>query len=263
MSSEAVLSRRRTLVVWCALAVFGAGAWAALNPDRAGLSLLLAATALVLLGLIWLETGTTTAKELAVIGTLAGVAAAGRILFAPLPGVQPVTVIALVAGVALGARAGIAVGALAALASNFALGQGIWTPWQMLGWGLCGAVGAAAAPLLQRRLPLAVTACVLGFAFSALMDLWLWFSFYPHTWQALVATMARGLPFDVAHAAGNFALALLIGPELRRVLDRSSARLRTDVVWEPFHPAGGLRGHPVPPPASSVAPGDAQGVRGL
>jgi energy-coupling factor transport system substrate-specific component len=263
MSSRLPHAGQRTAFVWCALAVFGAGAWAALDPERAGLSLLLAAGALVLLGLVWLEGGTTTAKELAVIGTLAGVAAAGRILFAPIPGVQPVTVIALVAGVALGARAGIGVGALAALASNFALGQGIWTPWQMLGWGLCGAVGAAAAPLLQRRLPLAVTACVLGFAFSALMDLWLWFSFYPHTWQALAATMARGFPFDVAHAAGNFVLALLVGSELRRVLDRSSARLRTDVIWEPLTSSSGMRGHPVPPPASSLAPGDAQGVRGL
>jgi energy-coupling factor transport system substrate-specific component len=254
---------RRTAFVWCSLAVFGAGAWAALDPDRAGLSLLLAAGALVLLGVVWLEAGTTTAKELAVIGTLAGVAAAGRILFAPLPGVQPVTVIALVAGVALGARAGIGVGALAALASNFALGQGIWTPWQMLGWGLCGAVGAAMAPLLRRRLPLAVTACVLGFAFSALMDLWLWFSFYPHTWQALAATMARGVPFDIAHAAGNFVLALLIGQELRRVLERSSARLHTQVLWEPFGFPSGARGHRAPPPASSVASSDAQGVRGL
>jgi energy-coupling factor transport system substrate-specific component len=223
--------RVRLALAGCALAAFGAGAWAALDPARAGLSLLLAAGALVLLGAVWLEAGTASAKELAVIATLAGVAAAGRILFAPLPGVQPVTVIALVAGVALGARAGIAVGALAALASNLALGQGIWTPWQMLGWGLCGATGALAAPLLRRRLPLALVACLLGFAFSGLMDVWQWFSFLPHTWQALGVHMARGLPFDAAHAAGNFALALVAGPELRRVLDRCSSRLRTEVVW--------------------------------
>jgi hypothetical protein len=104
---------------------------------------------------------------------------------------------------------------------------------------------------------------VLGFAFSALMDLWLWFSFYPHTWQALAATMARGVPFDIAHAAGNFVLALLIGPELRRVLERASLRLRTDVVWETAHARGGLGGHPAPPPASSVTRADARGVRGL
>jgi energy-coupling factor transport system substrate-specific component len=215
----------------CALAAFGAAAWAALDPDRAGLSLLLAAGALIVLGAAWFETGTGSAKELAIIATLAGVAAAGRVLFAPVPGVQPLTVIAVAAGVAFGVRAGVAVGALAALASNFALGQGIWTPWQMLGWGLCGAAGAVAGPLLRRRLALAAFCCVLGFCFSMLMDVWEWFSFFPHTWQAFAAQLARGVPFDVAHAAGNLVIALLAGPELRRVFDRCAARLRTKVVW--------------------------------
>jgi energy-coupling factor transport system substrate-specific component len=215
----------------CAFAAFGAATWAALDPSRAGLSLLLAAGALVVMGGAWLETGPASAKELAVIATLAGVAAAGRILFAAVPGVQPVTVIAIVAGMSLGPRAGAAVGALAALASNFALGQGVWTPWQMLGWGLCGVAGGLARPILHSRVALAVFACVLGFAFSGLMDLWMWFSFFPHTWQALGAQLVRGLPFDAAHAIGNLVLAFVAGPELRRLLDRYGTSLRTEVAW--------------------------------
>jgi hypothetical protein len=43
--------------------------------------------------------------------------------------------------------------------------------------------------------------------------------------------MSRGLPFDIAHAAGNLILALAAGPELRRVLDRYKRRLRTEIVW--------------------------------
>ncbi len=133
------------------MACFAAGTWAALDPGRAGLSLLLAAGSLVVLGAVWLETGTTTAKELAVIATLAGVAAAGRILFAAVPGVQPVTVIAIVAGAARRCVRGSMSEHSRRCASNFALGQGIWTPWQMLGWGLCGATGALAAPILRNR----------------------------------------------------------------------------------------------------------------
>ena len=90
------------------------------------------------------------------VATLAAVAAAGRVLFAAVPGVQPVTVIVVAAGAALGARAGFATGALAALASNFFLGQGPWTPWQMLGWGACGLAGArarASAPADASRSP--------------------------------------------------------------------------------------------------------------
>ena len=110
---------------------------------RAALSLLLVAVALVLSGFVWLEAGTGSAKEVALVAVLGGAAAAGRVLFAAVPGVQPVTVVAVAAGAALGARVGFAVGAVAALVSNFYLGQGIWTPWQMLARGGCGVVGAS------------------------------------------------------------------------------------------------------------------------
>jgi hypothetical protein len=63
------------------------------------------------------------------------------------------------------------------------------------------------------------------------MDVWLWWGFFPHTLPSLVAVVGRGLWFDVAHAAGNVAIALAAGPELRRLLDRYRLRLRTEVVW--------------------------------
>ena len=214
-----------------AAAALAAAAWAGPDPARGSLALLLAAAAVILAAAAWLEGGPGSVKELALVATLGGVAAAGRVLFAPVPGVQPVTVIAVAAGSALGLRAGVAVGGLAAIASNFFLGQGVWTPWQMLAWGACGAFGALAAPLLRRRVPFAIACFVLGFAFSGLMDVWMWFSFFPHTWAAFSVVMTRGLPFDAAHAVGNVILALVAGPELRRVLERYERRLRTEVVW--------------------------------
>jgi len=204
---------------------------AALVVQDGALATLLGAAALVVAGVAWFESGTDSTRELAVIATLAAAAAAGRVLFAAVPGVQPVTVIAIVAGAALGARAGVATGALAAFVSNFFLGQGIWTPQQMLGWGACGAAGALLAPFLRNRWALAAVAAVLGFAFSASMDVWLWYGFSPHTFPALAAVLGRGLWFDASHAAGNVMIALAAGPELRRMLDRYGARLRTVVVW--------------------------------
>jgi energy-coupling factor transport system substrate-specific component len=214
-----------------AVATLAAAAWTALEPNDAALSLLLAAGALVLGGAAWLESGPGGAAELTLIATLGAAAAAGRVLFAAIPGVQPVTVICVAAGVALGARAGFAVGAIAALVSNLFLGQGPWTPWQMVFWGGCGVAGALAAPLLRRRIPFALACLALGFAFSWLMDVWEWFSFYPHTWQAFVVQIGRGLWFDAAHAVGNVVMALAAGPELRRLLERYGRRLRAEVVW--------------------------------
>jgi energy-coupling factor transport system substrate-specific component len=212
-------------------AAVAAAAWAAIAPDDAALALLLVALGLIVAGAAWLESGPGSSKELVLIATLAAAAAAGRILFAAVPNVQPVTVIVVVSGVALGPRAGMSVGGLAALISNFYLGQGAYTPWQMLAWGACGLLGGLAAPLLRRRVPLALTCFALGFAFDALMDVWEWLSFYPHTWQAFAALWVRGVWFDAAHATGNFVLALAVGPELRRLLERYARRLKAEVVW--------------------------------
>jgi energy-coupling factor transport system substrate-specific component len=212
-------------------AAVGAAVWTAVAPEDAALALLVLAAALIVAGAAWLESGPGSSKELVLIATLAAAAAAGRVLFAAVPNVQPVTVTAVVAGVALGPRAGMAVGGLAALVSNFYLGQGAYTPWQMLAWGGCGLVGGLAAPLLRRRVPLALTCFVLGFAFDAVMDVWEWLSFYPHTWQAFAALYARGIWFDAAHAGGNVVLALVAGPELRRLLERYARRLKAEVVW--------------------------------
>ena len=176
------------------------------------------------------KAGTASARDLTLVATLGGLAAAGRVLFAPIPDVQPVTVMVAAAGVALGPRRGFAVGALAALASNFFLGQGVHTPWQMLAWGGCGVLGGLARPLLRRRLAFAAFCVVLGFAFGTTMDTWEWFTFYPHTWAALTRARA-GRRLQHRARDGNLVLALAAGPELRRVLERHERRSRTEVVW--------------------------------
>jgi len=213
------------------LASMAAATVVAFATHASALALLLAAIALLAGAATWLDGGPQSAKEITVIATLAAAAAAGRVLMAPVPDVQPVTVIVVATGVALGVRAGIGVGAAAAFVSNFFLGQGLWTPWQMLAWGGCGAVGALLAPLLRRRIPFAIVCCLLGFAFGFVLDIWNWYGFYPHTWPSFVARQATGLPFDVAHATGNLALALAAGPELRRLLERYGRRLKTEIVW--------------------------------
>jgi energy-coupling factor transport system substrate-specific component len=223
-------SRSRHFVAAGAVLAFAAAlAFAATGDSRVSLWLVTGAVLAVVA--VWLESGPDSAKHIALIATLAGVAAAGRVLFAAIPGVQPVTVIALVAGAALGLRAGIGVGMLAAFVSNFFLGQGPWTAYQMLAWGACGAVGALLGPLLRRRMVLVVVAFVCGLAFSTFMDVWEWFAFWPHDWQSLTFLVARGLPFSIAHALGNVVLALAVGPELRRLLHRYGRRLETEVVW--------------------------------
>jgi energy-coupling factor transport system substrate-specific component len=220
---------KRVVLALSALAFAAALVLAATGESR--VSVWLAAGAMLAAAVVWLESGPDSAKEIALIATLGGAAAAGRVLFAAIPGVQPVTITAIIAGAALGARAGVGVGMLAAFASNFFLVQGPWTPYQMLAWGACGALGALLAPLLRRRSVLVVVSFALGLAFSGFMDVWEWFAFWPHDWRTFTLVIGRGVPFDLAHAIGNVVLVLVAGPELRRLLERYGRRLHAEVVW--------------------------------
>jgi energy-coupling factor transport system substrate-specific component len=179
------------------------------------------------LGLVAMERSRGGAKELALVATLGAVAGAGRVLFAPVPSVQPVTVICLVAGASLGARAGLAVGPVAALVSNSFLGHGPWTPAQMALWAAAGLTGAALAPLCRDPWGLAAVALLWGFAFGWAMNLWSLAVFGPEvSWAAFVLSAGRSVPFEVAHAVGNAVIALAVGPALLRLLSRYAARIR-------------------------------------
>ena len=100
-------------------------------------------------GFGWYERTHPSARVLALVATLAALAALGRIAFAPIPNVKPTTDIVLLTGYALGGAPGFATGAVAAVASNLFFGQGPWTPWQMAGWGIAGLLGAGLAAALR------------------------------------------------------------------------------------------------------------------
>ena len=80
------------------------------------------------------------ARELVLIAVLCALAVASRAAFAWLPNFKPIYGIIIIAGIAFGPQTGFLVGAIGAFASNFLFGQGPWTPWQMLAYGICGLI---------------------------------------------------------------------------------------------------------------------------
>lgn len=193
----------------------------------------------VLLGLVlvggfaWYEWSRPPSRIVALVAALAALAAAGRLAFAAVPNVQATTDVVLITGYAVGAAPGFAVGALAALVSNFWFGQGPWTPWEMAGWGLVGIGGAGLAALTRRRLGrfgLAAACGLAGLAYGALLEYSVMAtSGGVQSLDRYLAICARGIPFDLAHAAGNVALALAAGPALVRMLHRY--RTRFEWTW--------------------------------
>jgi Prenyltransferase and squalene oxidase repeat len=185
-------------------------------------------------GFAWYERSRPPAQIVALVAALAAISVAGRVAFSPIPNVVPTTDITLIAGYALGGAPGFAVGALSALVSNFWLGQGPWTPWQMAGWGLTGLAGAGLAAMTGReigRISLAAVCALAGFAYGALLDFSLMVTYGgEQSLDRFLAISARGVPFNVAHAAGNAALALIAGPAMVRMLVRY--RHRFEFAWQ-------------------------------
>jgi energy-coupling factor transport system substrate-specific component len=184
-------------------------------------------------GFAWYERSRPPSRVVAMVAALAALAVAGRVALAPVPNVVATTDIVLFTGYAIGAAPGFTVGALAAVISNFWLGQGPWTPWQMAGWGLVGIGGAALATLTGRRLGrlgLAAVCGIAGLAYGALLDLSVMVTYGgEQSLDRYLALSARGVPFNIAHAAGNIALALVAGPALVRMMLRF--RARTEFRW--------------------------------
>jgi uncharacterized protein DUF6580/prenyltransferase/squalene oxidase-like repeat protein len=189
----------------------------------------------LLAGFRWYERERPQARVLSLVAALAALAVVGRLAFAAVPNVKPVTDIVLFAGMALGAAPGFAVGAITALVSNVFLSQGPWTPWQMAAWGGVGVGGA----LLSRaiggrelgRVPLALVCALMGLAFGAVMDVYQWTLAARQDLPSYLAVSGSSLPYNIAHALGNVVFCLLIGPPFVRALRRY--RRRFEVRWEP------------------------------
>ncbi|HEY2769272.1 MAG TPA: prenyltransferase/squalene oxidase repeat-containing protein [Solirubrobacteraceae bacterium] len=199
-------------------------------------------------GFAWYEGSHSDARTVALVATLAALAALGRIAFAAIPNVKPTTDIVLISGYALGGAPGFAVGAIAGLTSNFFFGQGPWTPWQMAAWGATAIIGAGLALITARRIgrwPLAIICGVVGFAFAAFQDVGDWVTYSDHSAAQLGVYVGKGIGFDFIHAAGCVVFALAFGPALIRSIQRFARRLHVD--WGPARPA-----HPARPPARPI-----------
>lgn len=171
----------------------------------------------------WFEKKKPSLPILLIVATLCAIGASGRVLFNFLPQIQPVTALVMIAGVSVGGKGGFLVGALSALASNLVLGQGPWTPWQMLAWGIIGLLaGLLGRTRMKENL---FFVCVLSFLsgllFSIIMDCYTVLSIGSQlTWPMAFAAFGAGLLFNLSHAVGNVVFILLLYRPMRKKIDR-------------------------------------------
>lgn len=148
------------------------------------------------------------ARELVVTAVLCALGVAGRAAFFMLPQCKPVLALTILAGAALGGETGFLVGAATMLVSNILFSQGPWTPWQMLGMGLCGFLAGLVfhrGGLPRKREALCAYGAVSAFlvygillnAYSALL------ATGALTWQSLAVYCASGFAMDAVQAGST------------------------------------------------------------
>lgn len=148
------------------------------------------------------KTGT---RRLILVAVMAALSVLGRFIFAVIPGFKPMTAIVVITAIYLGSEAGFLTGALSAIISNFYFGQGPWTPFQMLSWGLIGLfAGLLSKPLQRSKAALSLYGFFSGIVFSFVMDIWtvVW---YNGTFDSSLYFAAAGtaLPYTLMYAVSN------------------------------------------------------------
>ncbi len=169
------------------------------------------------------ETARPTLRQIMPTVVLAALAAAGRVLFAPIPDFKPVSAICILAGAVFGRRSGFMVGALAALVSNFFFGQGPWTPWQMYAWGMVGYFAGVLADRgwLDRAPVLFAYGFTSALAYGVLLNGWHIIGFvHPITLPAVLLVMGASLPFDIVHGAATVIFLAILYAPWRKKLNR-------------------------------------------
>lgn len=206
----------------------------ALSPTQS-LFLNVAILSIIVLSLIRSERSLRDQSQWGVLVLLAVFGVSGRILLDPIPNVQPVTVLVLLAGAYYGAPRAFALAATIALVSNVIfLGHGPWTLFQAIGWGAIGLAGAILANhiIVGGRIRiglLAIIAAASGLAFNWFVSLSILFETDP---SMLVPYLLNGLVFDLYHVVGNVVFVAWMASPLGEMMARHRSSPAFELVRE-------------------------------
>lgn len=195
--------------------------------------ILVSAGFLIVVFVLLFEIKGLDARKVAAISTLSALGGILRVPFAAIPGLQPTTFIIAVAGYTLGPVNGFMVGGMAAFISNFFLGHGPWTLWQMLGWGLCGFFFGILKTIMKKDniLLFAIICGIWGYIFGVILDMWYIVAFIkPINWGAITVGIAASFSFDTIHAIGNVFFSLLLGRNFIKTLERFNKRYSAEYI---------------------------------
>lgn len=186
--------------------------------------------------------GAMDAKALAMLGVLAATAAALRPLGSGVSGFQPMFIVLILGGRALGPGFGFSLGLVGMFGSALLTGGvGPWLPFQMLGAAWLG-MGAGLLPRCGGRTEVAMLAtygAISGVLYGFLLNMWFWpflttaesaISFVAgdpvtdNLGRFLAFCLITSLGFDIPRALGNIVLISVVGGPMLRAIRRATRK---------------------------------------
>ncbi len=159
-------------------------------------------------------------RDLALFAMLAALTFAMKVAMAFLPNIEPVSLMVMLFMVVFGWRGLYPVYVYVAMEFLY-YGIGIWNLYYLYVWAIL-AVLAWLCRKAEEPLLWALLSGVFGLAFGALCAVADIFLVGPS--YAFVKWI-DGIPFDIAHCAGNFVIALLLFKPLRKLMERLYHRM--------------------------------------
>lgn len=161
-----------------------------------------------------------TVREIVLFGMLGALIFAAKYVMAFLPNIEPVSLMVMLCVVVFGRKAVYPI-ALYVLMEFLFYGLGLWNINYLYIWAIL-AIAAGRMRKTRGALPWAILSGTFGLLFGALcapVDVVIGgFGYAAAKWVS-------GIPFDIAHCIGNFAIALVMFVPMRNLLEKLYAKL--------------------------------------
>lgn len=156
-----------------------------------------------------------SAREIAVLGLLSALLYGAKLAMAPLPNIEPVSLLVIVYTAVLGRRALVPI-YIYVLLEVVTWGFGYWSACYLYIW-LVLALGARLLRKMESPWGWAALSGCFGLCFGALCSLTYWIA---GGWAFALSWWLSGIPFDLLHGVGNFVLALALFKPCKAILSR-------------------------------------------
>ncbi len=160
-------------------------------------------------------------REVALFGVLGALTFALQVAMAPLPNIEPVSLLVMIFAAVFGWRCLYPVYIFVVMEILF-YGISTWNIYYLYVWTVlaCGAIFLRKS---KSTLAWAMLSGVFGLMFGALCGI---VDVFIGGFAYAIAKWVSGIPFDLLHCGGNFAIALILFQPLRNVMEKLYARMQ-------------------------------------